>query len=173
MSRTDAQLSSEQRPLKLFFSYAHGDQNFRDELEKALAFLKHAGAIETWHDRKIRPGDDWASVAIDKHLLEADIILLLISADFANSRYCWDIETQAAMDRHSRGEARVAPIMIRSVEPGWSKTPIGRLQALPRDARAVTSWPRRDDAYAASRRASAPSWKNGRRGASAPLPIAS
>src|SRR5258708_309455 len=87
-------MSSTSEPTKaieLFFSYSHKDQRLRDQLEKQLSLLKRKGLISTWHDRKIGPGEEWAG-KIDEHLNRADIILLLVSADFLASDYCYDVE---------------------------------------------------------------------------------
>jgi hypothetical protein len=85
---------------------------------------------------------------LNPSLLEsADIILLLISADFINSRYCYSVEGRCALERHKAGEARVIPILLRPVD--WQITPLAKLQALPRDARAVTSWLNPDEAFLA------------------------
>ena len=94
-----------------------------------------------------RSGKEWGS-EIDENLKSADIILLLVSADFANSQYCWDNETRLALERHERGEAQVIPVIIRPVDPGWKKTPLGKLKTLPEDARPITMWRSRDQAYA-------------------------
>lgn len=34
---------------RVFFSYSHDDEQYRDQLEKHLATLKHQGLIESWH----------------------------------------------------------------------------------------------------------------------------
>ena len=130
---------------KIFFSYAHTDESLRIELEKHLAALRRAGLIEAWHDRKIGAGSDWR-VEIDENLRSADVILLLISSDFLASDYCYGVELEVAMQRHRRGEAVVIPIILRPVD--WSGTRFAVLQALPRDARPVTAWPNRDEAFA-------------------------
>ena len=72
--------------LEVFFSYAHRDEVLRDELVKHLSLLQHQGVITAWHDRKITAGTEWAG-AIDAHLQSAQIILLLVSADFMASAY--------------------------------------------------------------------------------------
>jgi hypothetical protein len=72
------------------------------------------------------------------------IILLLISIDFINSEYCYDTEMERAMERHQKGEARVIPIILRSCL--WQYAPFAKLQALPKDAKAVQSWSDRDEA---------------------------
>ena len=48
-------------------------------------------------------------------MLEAEIILLLISADFNNSEYIWKEELAAATERHERGTARVVPVIVRKM----------------------------------------------------------
>ncbi len=42
------------------------------------------------------------------------------------------------MERHEVGEARVTPIILRPVD--WQSAPFGKLQALPKNARPVTTW---------------------------------
>ena len=128
---------------KLFFSYSHADEGLRDQLEKQLSMLKRQGVIETWHDRRITPGDDFAG-AIDKNLEEADIALLLVSSDFLASEYCYDKEMLRALERHESGSARVIPVILRPCD--WHSAPFGKLQALPRDAKPVTHWADRDEA---------------------------
>jgi len=51
-----------------------------------LKLLERQHVIDTWHDRKISSGAEWDK-AIDENLEAADIILLLISADFLASDY--------------------------------------------------------------------------------------
>jgi hypothetical protein len=100
--------------------------------------------ISTWHDRKIKPGDIWKGV-IDENFQRADLILLLVSADFVASDYCYEIEMKTALERHERSEAKVVPIILRACQ--WRDAPFGRLQALPKDGKPVTSWPNRDEAW--------------------------
>ena len=133
-----------QEPIEIFISYSHKDEKYLLELDKHLASLKREGLIKPWHDRKITPGNEWAS-EIDSHIYEAKIILLLISVDFMASDYCYDSEMNQAIDRHNKGEAYVIPIILRPVD--WHKTPFAKLQALPKDAKPVTNWTRQDDAY--------------------------
>jgi hypothetical protein len=132
------------RPVRLFYSYSHKDEILRDELEEALALLKRQGLISGWHDRRIGAGEEWKG-AIDKNLEEAQVILLLVSSSFLASDYCWDVETKRAVERHDRGEARVIPIILRPCD--WQKAPFAKLQALPKDGKAVTSWSNRDEAW--------------------------
>ena len=73
----------------------------------------------------------------------AGLIFLLVSADFVASDYCYEIEMKTALQRHDKGEARVVPLIVRDCQ--WRKSPFGKLQALPKDGKPVTSWPNRDE----------------------------
>ena len=130
--------------IEVFYSYSHRDEALRDELENHLALLKRQGVIRDWHDRRITAGSEWSG-KIDDYLNSAGVILLLVSADFLASDYCYDLEMKRAMERHERGEAVVIPIILRAVD--WHSAPFGKLQALPKDGRPVTSWPNRDEAF--------------------------
>ncbi len=132
------------KPIEVFYSYSHQDEKLRDELEKHLSSLKRQGVISSWHDRQIPAGGEWMG-EIDEHLNTAQIILLLVSADFIASDYCCDIEVQQAVNRHEAGEAQVIPIILRPVD--WEGAPFAKLQALPKDAEAVTSWANQDEAF--------------------------
>ena len=77
--------------VEVFCSYAHADEAWRQKLETHLSLLKRQGLISLWHDRLIVPGTDWAH-AIDLHLETASVILLLVSANFLASDYCYGIE---------------------------------------------------------------------------------
>src|SRR5262245_2305666 len=130
--------------LEVLFSYAHEDEKLRDELVKHLSLLQRQGVITAWHDRKITAGTEWAG-AIDAHLQSAQIILMLVSADFMASDYCYDVEMQRAMARHEAKEARVIPVILRPVD--WQDAPFGKLQALPTDGKPITNWLNQDDAF--------------------------
>ena len=130
--------------LEVFFSYSHRDEALCDELNAHLAALKRQSVIKNWTDRQITTGDDWRD-EIEKHLNSADLILLLVSSDFLNSAFCYLIETSQALLRHESGDARVIPVIVRPVD--WQGEPIGKIQALPKDGKPVTSWPNRDEAW--------------------------
>jgi hypothetical protein len=129
---------------KIFFSYSHDDEALRDQLEKHLASLKHEGAVESWHDRRILPGKNLDG-AIDSHIDSAEVILLLVSASFLSSHYCYSIEMQRALERHAKGECKVVPVILRACD--WSHSPLGKLMAVPRDGKPITSWTNLDEAF--------------------------
>ncbi|WP_166141426.1 toll/interleukin-1 receptor domain-containing protein [Methylosinus sp. RM1] len=129
---------------RLFFSYCHADEALRDRLGVHLSLLTRQGAIETWHDRRVTAGEEFAG-SIDAELNRADIILLLVSPDFLASNYCYDVEMSRAMERNEAGEARVIPVILRHCD--WLHAPFGRLLAAPRDGKPIQSWPDLDEAF--------------------------
>jgi hypothetical protein len=133
------------QPVGVFYSYAHEDEELRDALEKHLSLLQRNGLIVEWHDRRISAGSEWSD-EIDSHVRTAQIILLLISADFLASDYCYGIEMKIALERHASNDAIVIPIILRPVD--WSDASFSHLEALPRDAKPITTWNNRDEALA-------------------------
>ena len=130
--------------MHVFMSYSHVDEDLRNELEKHLAALRRQGAITTWHDRRIAPGDELHG-QISNQLDSADIILLLVSADFIASDYCYDVEMSRALERHHRDEARVIPVILRPCD--WKRTPFGGLMAVPEDGDPIVKHATLDDGF--------------------------
>jgi hypothetical protein len=122
--------------IEIFFCYAHEDELMRSQLEKHLSIMKRQGQIVGWNDEEITAGRDWEK-EVNIHLNTAQIILLLISSDFLDSDYCYSVEMKRALERHEAGEALVIPIILRPVH--WADAPFGKLQALPKHGRPVTS----------------------------------
>ena len=128
----------------IFMSYTHTDETLRNELEKHLSGLRRQEVISIWHDRRIGPGEDIHG-QISAHLDSAEIILLLVSADFLASDYCYDTEMARAMARHVEGVARVIPVILRPCD--WHGAPFGRLKAVPTDGKPVTKHATLDDGF--------------------------
>ena len=132
--------------IEVFYSYAHEDEELVKELRKHLSILKRQGVIREWYDREITAGTDWKG-QLDQHLNSSGVILLLVSAAFLASDYCYDVEMTRALERHDQGEAHVIPVLLRKVD-GWQDAPFGKLQSLPTDGKPVTSWKICDEAFA-------------------------
>lgn len=131
---------------QIFISYSHADEAMRNQLEKHLAMLKRDGRIAPWHDRRMLAGTE-VDPTIDGYLNSADIILLLVSADFLASYYCYEKEMTRALARHEAREARVVPVILRQCD--WKSSPLGKLLATPQDGRPISNFPDVDEAYLA------------------------
>jgi HEAT repeat protein len=128
---------------RVFYSYSHKDSDLRERLGTYLAPLKQQQKISEWHDRKIEPGANW-DTEINAQLNSADLILLLVSADFLASEYCFGAEVEKALVRLKRGEVKVVPVLLKPCL--WEESRFSELQIIPRDAKALTSWASVDEA---------------------------
>ena len=135
--------SSKKQKIKIFCSYAHKDEELREELAVHLKPLENEGIVTVWSDRKIISGSMWED-NINTQLNSAQIILLLISPDFLASDYC-NIEAKKAIERKNKGECRIIPIILRPSR--WEKTFLTNLKVLPKDGKPVTKWDSEDDAF--------------------------
>jgi hypothetical protein len=129
---------------EVFYSYSHKDEELRDDLETSLVLMRRQKLIEGWYDRNIDAGKEFEG-EIAEHLEKAHIILLLVSPAFMRSDYCYDKEMMYAMQRHEARAARVIPIILRPCE--WQGAPFGKLKALPKDGKPITTWANRDEAF--------------------------
>ncbi|MFT3663922.1 TIR domain-containing protein [Piscinibacter sp.] len=131
------------RGVLAFISYAHADEELRAKLRVHLAALEREGLIQAWDDREILAGDAWAD-EIDARLNRADLVLLLVSADFINSKYCYGKELVRALERNAdpKDRAIVIPIILRPCD--WQKSRFAHLQALPTGGRPMPDWPTPD-----------------------------
>ena len=138
------------KPLKIFISYSHKDEGFKDELALMLESMQRRGIIDAWQDRRIEAGDEWYQ-AIQTAMNDCNIALLLVSKDFLASSFIRNEEIPHLLQRRKKEGMRLIPIIIRPCL--WSSEPILKgLQALPKDGKAVISFPEdngeRDQAWA-------------------------
>ena len=126
-------------PIEIFCCYSHQDQPLLQRLKSHLKLLERQGLITIWSDVDIDAGVEWER-EIHTHLNSSQIVLLLVSADFMASDYCYSTEMQRAMQRHEQKEARVIPILLCPTY--WKGAPFEKLQFLPTKAKPVTdrSW---------------------------------
>ncbi|MGR3319290.1 MAG: toll/interleukin-1 receptor domain-containing protein [Candidatus Anammoxibacter sp.] len=130
---------------KLFFSYSHKDEELRNELEIHLALLKRQGVISSWHDRRITAGSD-IDQTISSELESSQIILLLVSAHFLASDYCYEKEMTRALEKNQDESAVVIPVILHPCD--WHSSPFGNLRATPTDGKPVSMHGNQHEAFA-------------------------
>lgn len=129
---------------KAFISYSHKDEKALDRLHTHLATLRRAGQISAWYDREILAGGE-VDREVSSNLNESEIFLALVSPDFLASNYCYELEMETALKRHEEGSMRVIPIILEPCD--WKSTPLGRLKALPKDGKPISTWTNENVAY--------------------------
>jgi hypothetical protein len=130
--------------VRVFLSYSHADEALRDKFETHLAMLKREGQIDVWHDRELVVGDH-LNDEISEYLETADLIVLLVSADFLASYYCYEREMRRALERADAGVARIAPVILRACD--WQSTPFAKYVLTPTDAKPIVEHPDIDAAF--------------------------
>jgi TIR domain-containing protein len=119
-------------PLKIFISYSHSDEIFKNELVKMLSGLQRRGIVDTWQDRRIKPGDEWYK-SIQDAMNECDLALLLVSPDYIGSSFIQEEEQPKLVQR------RVVPIIVRPC-PWESEPGLKDLQVLPTDGKPIITF---------------------------------
>lgn len=89
-------------------------------------------------------GDD-LDASIDANLETSDIILLLVTADFLASNYCFSKEMKRALERQREGTARVIAVILEHCD--WQSAPFSKSLVVPKDGKPVTSWANEAEAW--------------------------
>lgn len=127
-----------------FISYSHSDAQAVHRLEVHMSQLKREGLLSTWFDGEILAGGS-LDADIFAELEKADIFLAVISPDYLNSAYCYDIEFQQALRAVEAGKIRIVPIIAQPCD--WKSSPFGRFKAIPKDGKPVSEWTNENNAF--------------------------
>lgn len=137
-------MTSLQNPLKVFISYSHKDKQMKEKLILHLSAMIRQKYIMLWYDNMILPGKE-IDEEILKKMRSSQIVLLLLSADYLASEYCYDIEMHEALMLRSQKKMEVIPILLRPVD--LKGTLVDGLMTLPEDRQAITLFQDEDEAY--------------------------
>ncbi len=135
--------SSKTRPLKIFISYAHEDEKWREKLSPNLDLLQREGLVEIWCDLQIKAGEHWDEV-IKRKLEEAELYIFLMSTDLLVSDYVQKTELPIAKKRHEKNRARLVPVIVRRCS--WTNC-LGEIQGLPTAGKPIKEWIDKDQAF--------------------------
>ena len=127
--------SSKDDAFRIFISYMHADETFREALDKHLSPLLLLGRADVWHDQHLQAGARLYE-KIQGNIEAAHIVLMLISADYLASKNCQG-EMAIALKKSDAGTAVAIPIIIR--ECNWTILPIGKLLAANKDGVPIKS----------------------------------
>ena len=125
---------SEKFAVQLFYSYSHKDDAYQEKMETALEQLKQSGALCSWSDKKILPGQP-ISATVRKAIQESNIAVFLLSQDFLASEPCRE---EWKLAGESPSVMRV-PIIVSHC--AWQDMEgMAELKALPIDGKPVCSY---------------------------------
>jgi len=122
---------------KVFLSYSHRDEQWKDQLLAHLRSLERQGNIEVWETSDIPVGADWTSTVQDA-AMSANIAILLISPDFLASDFIVQRELPTLLSQRATTGLAVLPLVVRPA--AWSAIPeLAQLQFLNSDAKPLSA----------------------------------
>ncbi len=96
----------------VFISYSHKDLDFLNRLMIHLKPLDKAGVIETWVDTNLKAGDLWKE-EIERALKQANVAILLVSADFMASEFIVENELPPLLEKAATEGTRIIPVIVK------------------------------------------------------------
>jgi TIR domain len=133
------------RPLRVFLSSAPADQEPKERLWRHLQHQIRRGAVDLVSSSDVGPGEDWRA-AIAVAMTQADVAVVLLSADYLASDHIMDAELPALLDRRDAGSVEVIPVLLRPCV--WEDVPrLGALFTPPGGDALVPSSEREQDAF--------------------------
>lgn len=131
--------------LKIFISYCHADEEFKNDLLKYIKpVVDSHDDVELWHDRLMLTGDK-LTTTIEQELEKMTLMICLISSDYLSSEYCINVELKKAIDDNKIIKNNIFPIILRKC--AWKHTIFGGLLAQPKDGTPVKTFEDKDDVY--------------------------
>jgi len=121
----------------VFISYSHKDETEKEHLVSHLKVLESAGHIELWVDDRIAGGADWAD-EIKQAIARANVVILLISANFLTSDFILGQEVPAFLKRRKNQGMTVFPVIAKACP--WSAVDwLARMNVRPKNGRPIWS----------------------------------
>lgn len=125
--------------MQIFYSYSHKNEIYLKELQTHFRPLVSEFQVKEFVDKYIDIGDK-ISESISKNLLESDLIILLISAEYLASSSCLE-EMNIALEHN-----KAFPIILDYCD--WKNIKeLKAIKALPKDGRPINAYPNKNEAY--------------------------
>ena len=116
---------------KIFISYSHDDQEFKERIVEKLNVLEIAKKCEIWHDQDIETGQEWRN-EIFKQLNNSTHVIMLISESFLSSDFIKTNEIPLILELYKQGQIILIPIILSPCP--WEKNRLLKnLQVLPKN----------------------------------------
>jgi len=139
--RSDSRVTEDaNQTVRLVLLYTAQDARWAEALELHLRPLEqHERRIELWSLSRIRAGED-RRLVLKERLAQADVVLVLMSADFLASEYMVNEIPQLV-----REGKRVVPILLRPAM--LESSPFAEFHPLPRNGKPISMWTNVDAAW--------------------------
>jgi len=121
----------------IFISYSHKDEEWKSRLVTHLGVLQQQDYLDIWVDTRIEGGADWLQ-EIKEAIDVTSIAVLLISADFLNSKFITEKEIPMLLQQQQEKGLRIFPIILKPCD--WlGITWVKQFMARPKDGRPLSA----------------------------------
>lgn len=120
-----AAASSGEQSVKVFISFAPEDDGYRRQVDKRLRLLGPKLPVASFSAAQLLPGEPVEETRA--RLLAAELILVLVSADYLSDPGCLE-ELDIIMDRRRAGAALVLPVLVRACD--YSHSPLAEVSPI-------------------------------------------
>ncbi len=122
---------------KVFLSYSHRDESWKDRLCTHLGVLEAEDRLVIWNDRDIPAGSDWHKEIVEA-MNAAEVAVILISANFLTSSLIRTEEVPRLLARRKQKRMVIVPVIVRSCPWEAVEWLVG-IKARPRDGRPLAA----------------------------------
>ena len=141
LSTTGNQLKILFKLIKGIICYSSKDAAIKAELLSHLRGLERIMDFRIWVDNELHAGDRFEPEILSR-ILEAQVIILLISAYFNESDFCYTKEMKEAFRQADQKRLIIIPVLLREVNTKGH--PYEHLESLPKNPRNLSDWPSLD-----------------------------
>ena len=131
-------------PISIFIAADAEDKDFLADIKNHFAPLMRNSDISLWDESQVQAGEDFEAVQAAQ-LAAADVVLLLLSADFMATKMGSSL-LQTAFTRLNLQEIALVPVIVRACS--WDLEPsLQGLKVLPETGKPINQWEDKDTAY--------------------------
>jgi|GEM_PF-7001677 len=139
--------------MNIFIAFAKEDLAVRDKLLRQMNLVANKQGWNIWSAKEIKAGERW-DAEIKQRLMDSEVVILLLSMDFFNSKYIVETELPKVVEMHESGNCQIIPVIARVCH--WKETTFGEyaelgdIQALPVGEKPIVSrghWDNDDQPY--------------------------
>lgn len=121
---------------RVFISYSHKDKKDLDRLRTHLVPSIRSEALDVWENSSIAIGDKWRK-EIEEALQQANIAILLVSADFLASQFIAENELPPLLAAAERGGVKIMSVILSPCD--FDCTELAKYQAINSPSKPLSS----------------------------------